>query len=295
MSLLELFCSVDDFCMAFESEWVQTQVKAGVIQRRRPQQLCLSECMTILIAFQTSGYRNFKTFYQRYVCVHWRREFPHLLSYGRFVELMPRTAIPLMVYLNTCLGACTGISFVDSTTIAVCRNQRISHHRVFAGLAGRGRSSMGWFFGFKLHLVINEYGELLTYQLTPGNVDDRTPVPTFAKRLFGRLFADRGYLGKKLVAQLLHDFHLHLVTFAKTNMRQKGPLLRSEDAHMLYKRTILETINDQLKNDLLLEHTRHRSPTNFIVNLLCALIAYCHKPHKPAIATRQTPLLSSIP
>jgi hypothetical protein len=140
---------------------------------------------------------------------------------------------------------------------------------------------MGWFYGFKLHLVANDRGELLACHLTPGNVDDRKPVPTLAKRLFGKLFGDKGYISQQLVGQLLETYNIHLVTFARTN--GQGRLLPQDDVLLLRKRAIMETINDQLKNISQIEHSRHRSPLNFVVNLLAGLIAYCWQPKKPSL------------
>lgn len=281
MSLLELFCAVDDFCQTFTPKWQQTLLGQGLRQRRREPQLSLSERMTIIIHFHQSGYRTFKDYYLRHVCIHLRQEFPALMSYTRFVQLMPQTLMPLMIYLQCCFGHCTGISFVDSTALAVCRNQRIHQHKVFAGIAARGKTTMGWFYGFKLHLVANDCGELLACQLTPGNLDDRKPVPTFAKRLMGKLFGDMGYISQKLVAQLLTDYDVQLVTFARSNMQ--GHLLHQDDVILLRKRAIMETIYDQLKNISQIEHSRHRSPLNFVVNLFAGLIAYCLQPKKPSL------------
>ena len=199
--------------------------------------------------------------------------------------------MPLMVYLQGCFGRCTGVSFVDATALAVCRNQRISSHKVFAGIAARGKTTMGWFYGFKLHLVANDQGELLACQLTPGNLDDRKPVPTLAKRLLGKLFGDMGYISQKLVAQLLAECNVQLVTLARSNMQ--GRLLPLDDVILLRKRAIMETINDQLKNISQIEHSRHRSPLNFVVNLFAGLIAYCLQPKKPSLHLHDQPLLSA--
>jgi hypothetical protein len=291
MSLLELFCAVDDFCQAFEPTWQQTLFSQGLRQRRRKSKLCLSERMTIIIHFHQSGYRTFKQYYEEHVCRYLGAEFPGLVSYARFVELMPQTLIPLMVYLRHSYGTCTGIAFVDATSLAVCRNPRIHQHKVFAGLAARGKTTMGWFYGFKLHLVANDQGELLACQLTPGNVDDRKPVPTLAKRLFGKLVGDKGYIDQKLVAQLFDSYNVHLLTFARANM--KGRLLHQADVLLLRQRAIMETINDQLKNISQIEHSRHRSPLNFVVNLLAGLIAYCLRPKKPSLHLYEPLLLSA--
>jgi hypothetical protein len=192
-SLLELFCHVDDFCKAFLPHWNKQLLSARRPRGRRPG-LCMSEIMTILIHFHQSNYRNFKAYYLEYVMTHLRNEFPGLVSYNRFVELIPSVIMPLTHYLrHACLGTCTGITFIDSTTLAVCKNPRIHYHKTFAGLARRGKTSTGWFYGFKLHLIVNDRGELLDFVLTPGNVDDRKPVPRLARRLFGKLFGDRSY------------------------------------------------------------------------------------------------------
>lgn len=238
--------------------------------------------MTILIAFHQSHYRDFKAYYNEQVVKTWHAEFPGLVSYTRFVEYIPSVLVPLTVYLQTCcLGQCSGISFIDSTSLDVCLNQRIHYHKVFAGLAERGKTSTGWFFGFKLHLVVNERGEILQFCITPGNVDDRKPVPKLAQRLFGKLFGDKGYVSQQLAQQLREMFNVQLITKLRANM--KNQLMLLSDRLLLRRRAIIETIIDQLKNISQIEHSRHRSVTNFFVNVLCGLIAYCHRPIKPSL------------
>ena len=280
-SLLEVFCDVDDFCQQFEPGWHQHLIASGRLQRQRARRLRLSEVMTILIVSHHSHYRTFKAFYTTHVLRPWRSEFPGLVSYSRFVEFLPSTLAPLCAYLRQCYGPCTGPSFVDATALAVCHNRRIAQHKVFAGLAARGRTSVGWFFGFKLHLVVNDRGELLRVALTPGNTDDRKPVPKLAHSLFGKLFADKGYLSAALTEELLTTFGVHLLTPLKRNMKPR--IFLWTDKLLLRKRAIVETIFDQLKNISQIEPSRHRSPTNFLVNLLCGLIAYCHQPKKPSL------------
>ena len=289
MSLLELYCHVDDFCRAFVPQWQQVQLASGAIHRVRTRSLSLSEIMTILIWFHCSGYRNFKTYYQEQVQQHLRSEFPTLVSYSRFVEFTPSALLPLLAYLHTCLGACTGVSFLDATALAVCDPHRISQHKVFTGWAQRGKTSTGWFFGFKLHLLVNDRGEVLNFALSPGNTDDRRPVPTLVKHLFGKIFADKGYLSQPLFQQLRDTFGLQLITKLRANMRQR--LLPLADKLLLRKRAIIETVFDQLKNISQIEHTRHRSVNNFVVNLICGLIAYCHQPKKPSLHLDALPRL----
>ncbi len=281
MSILDLFCSVDDFWQAFAPQWEHELLQTGRRQRRRATALPPSEIMTIVILFHQSHYRTFKAYYTEHVQQHWRAEFPGLVSYPRFVALVPTILVPLTAYLHTQLGSCTGLSFIDSTKLGVCHSARIHQHRVFAGRAQRGKTSTGWFYGFKLHLVVNDRGEVLAFCLTPGNVDDRQPVPKLAQRLFGKLFGDKGYLSQPLAEQLFVAQGLRLITKLRKNMRNR--LLAWSDKVFLRKRAIIETIIDQLKNISQVEHTRHRSPVNFLVNLVAGLIAYCHQPKKPSL------------
>jgi hypothetical protein len=289
MSLLELFCSVDDFMIGFEPQLKAMQLASGK-QRERGGQLCLSEVMTLLIHFHQSHYRIFKAYYTEYVQEHLSNEFPHLVSYQRFVALIPSALVPLLAYLQSRYGACTGISFIDSTSLEVCDPKRINQHRVFATDARRGKSSMGWFYGFKLHLAVNDRGELLACCLTPGNVDDRAPVPALVKRLQGKLFGDRGYISAPLT-QLLFEQGLHLITRLRKNM--KNHLMHLSDKLLVRKRAIIESIIDQLKNISQIEHSRHRSPTNFVVHLIAGLIAYSHQDKKPGLHLDQRALLAA--
>ncbi len=289
MSLLELFCDVDDFMLRFAPQWKASQVAAGR-QRERAGQLYPSEVMTILIHFHQSHYRTFKAYYTEHVQVHLTKEFAHLVSYARFVALIPSMLVPLLAYLQSRYGPCTGISFIDSTSLEVCDPKRISQHRVFAIDARGGKTSMGWFYGFKLHLAVNDRGDLLACCLTPGNVDDRTPVPQMVKRLRGKLFGDRGYISAPL-AELLFEQGLQLITRLRKNMQNR--LMHLSDKLLLRKRAIIEAIIDQLKNISQIEHSRHRSPTNFVVHLLAGLIAYSHQDKKPGLHLDEHALLAA--
>lgn len=289
MSLLELFCDVDDFMISFAPQLRTMQLAAGQ-QRERQGQLYPSEVMSILIHFHQSHYRTFKAYYTEHVQVHLTSEFPHLISYQRFVALMPSVLVPLLAYLQSRYGGCTGISFIDSTSLQVCDPKRINQHRVFATDAQRGKTSMGWFYGFKLHLAVNDRGELLACCLTPGNVDDRTPVPYMVKGLQGKLFGDRGYISAPLT-QLLFEQGLHLITRLRKNM--KNQLMSFSDKLLLRKRAIIESIIDQLKNISQIEHSRHRSPINFVVHLIAGLLAYSHQDKKPGLHLDEQTLIAA--
>jgi hypothetical protein len=281
--ILPLFSDIDDFCLTFEPTFKAKLLESGTLRRQRKSTLALSEILTIIVWFHQSSYRNFKDFYLKEVSLHLREEFPQLVSYNRFIELMPLALLPLSAYLQTRKGKTAGIAFIDSLPIAVCHNRRIHSHKVFAELAERGKSSVDWFYGFKLHLIVNDQGELLAFHLTPGNVDDRRPVAKMSRGLIGKLFGDRGYISQKL-EEILRQQNLELVTKIRRNMKNR--LQNVFDHLMLRKRALIETINDQLKNICQIEHTRHRSRTNFCVNVVAALIAYTFKEKLPSLNIR---------
>jgi hypothetical protein len=283
MDILPVFCDIDDFCLFFEPLWKQRLLSTGERQRDRAARLCLSEIMTIIVLFHSSSYRNFKSYYIEQVMKHYAGAFPRLVSYQRFVELMPSALVPLCGYLQTRKGHCSGISFIDSTSLKVCHNRRIHSHKVFSECARRGKTSVDWFFGFKLHLVTNDRGELLSVRLTPGNTDDRQPVPELVKGLFGKLFGDKGYISQPLF-ETLYDDGVQLVTRLKTNMKNR--LVSMFDKIMLRKRAVIESVVDQLKNISQIEHSRHRSVANCFVNLLAGLIAYTWREKKPSLNIR---------
>jgi hypothetical protein len=280
---ISLFYDVDNFCLRFEPTYEKKQLESGSKRRSREGTLCLSEIMSIIIWFHLSSYRTFKDYYTKEVSNHLRWAFPFVVSYNRFVELMSDALIPLCYYLHTRKGICSGISFIDSTKIIVCHNRRINSNKVFSGIASRGKDSVDWFYGFKLHLIVNDQGELLAFRFTPGNVDDREPVPDMVKGLYGKLFGDKGYISQELF-NLLFGQGIQLITRLKKNMKNK--IMPLFDKLILRKRAIIETINDQLKNISQIEHSRHRSPVNFLVNAVSALIAYTHKEKKPSLNIR---------
>jgi hypothetical protein len=280
LDFTKLFVDVDDCWKDFEKIFVRHLIEDGTRKRNRESNLSISEIMVILIAFQTSGYRTFKSFY-KYILKHHRHDFPDLVSYDRFVYLIPRSVIPMFVYLQTCgIDSPTGLSFIDSTALKVCHNKRIRRNRVFKGLAQIGKTTMGWFFGFKLHMIINDRGGLLGYRLTAGNVDDRQVVEAITKGLFGKLFGDKGYVSRSLFEKLLGK-GIKLITNMRKNM--KCMLMEWEDKILLRKRSLIETVNDTLKNVCQIEHSRHRSPINFIAHLIAGLIAYTRLPKKPSL------------
>jgi len=277
--LTALYCQLDDFWKVFRKEWEQHLIDSGKEKRGPEPELSIPEMMTIVILFHQSNFRTFKHFY-RYICDHFQSYFPKLICYERFVQTKKTLFIPLFAFLLHSKRMITGIAFIDSTSIAVCHNKRIRRNKVFKNLARRGKTTSGWFYGFKLHLIINDKGEVLAFQLTPGNVSDVSMLETLSKGLIGKLFGDKGYISAE-IGKKLFERGLQLFTTIKSNMKQK--LMSLKDKLLLRKRSLIETVNDQLKNISQIEHTRHRSPQNFLINLLASLIAYTLQAKKPAL------------
>lgn len=281
----EIFYLTDEFSKEFNSTMFDRRLSddTGRKRRNKPNRMSDSEVMTILIAFHLSGMRNLKAYYLYYVVKHMNAEFPRLVSYNRFVELQQRVVLPLVLFLKTCrMGKCTGISFIDSTTLKACHIKREKQNRVFKGIATKGCGTLGWFFGFKLHIIINDKGEIISFVITQGNIDDREPLSmeSFIEKVSGKLYADRGYISQKLKEMLFVD-GIHFVYKMRNNM--KGGEIPLTDRILLRKRAVIESVNDELKNICQIEHTRHRSFTNFITNLIAGLLAYSFLPKKPAI------------
>lgn len=276
----EIFYFVDEFCIHFKATIDGKLI--GNVPKRKPR-MSDSEVITIMILFHMGGFRDIKHFYLFYVRQHLQNEFPDTVSYNRFTELMQSTVLPMTIFLKSCcLGKCTGISYIDSTPIRVCKNKRIKRNKVFRDVATVGKSTMGWFYGFKLHLIINDKGEILNFIITQASVDDRQPLKNekFIEVVKGKLYGDKGYISQQL-SQILFVDGIQLITGIRNKM--KNCLMELKDKILLRKRSVIETVNDELKNMCQVEHSRHRSFGNFITNLISGLIAYCFFPKKPAI------------
>lgn len=277
--LITLFCSIDDFCKSFELQWNSFLLSKRKGSPTRIPRMTLSEIMTLTIFFHLSKFRTFKDFYVLNQSIL-RNFFPGLLKYNRFVELMPRTLFPLFCFLQTRLGSCSGVSFIDSTILSACHIRRASSHKTFRGIASKGKTSTGWFYGFKLHLVINDQGDILALQLTSGNIHDLIPVEDLVKKLFGWVFGDKGYLSSKMFKKL-YEKGIKLITTIRKNMKNK--LIAPWEKLLLRSRGLIESVNNRLKYGCQIEHHRHRSPMNFLTNLFGGLISYQIQSKKPSL------------
>lgn len=284
--ITEIFCTIDEFCKKFDEEIKKNPVSElpsadGKRRRNRKGQMSESEIMTIMVCYHFGTFANFKHYYTFFIREHLRADFPTAVSYNRFVELMPRVFFLMMLFMKVvAFGRCSGVSFVDSTMIPVCHNLRRYANKVFRGVATDGRGTMGWCHGFKLHLLCNDRGEVMTFCLTGANVDDRDDRvwQVFTKKLFGKVFADRGYIKQGLFDRLFAD-GIHIVHGLKANMKNR--LMPMWDRIMLRKRYIIECINQLLKDKANVVHSRHRALHNFIMNICGALTAYCFYDNKP--------------
>ena len=286
--ITRLFCLVDDFLKALEEKRKKKQIEDGKKPRKptRTPGLTESEVATIVLMFQESPCRNFKYFYKSYL-QQYKPEFPKMPSYERFVALIPRILYFLTLLFRCTLRKKSKIAYIDSTSLNVCHPKRIYRNRVFKGLAKRGKTTKGWFFGFKLHIIIDAKENLMNAKLTKGYVDDRSVVPQMTANMKGFLFADKGYISKDLFLRLMAR-GLKIITGITRSM--KNILMSFEEKILLRKLSLVETFFDYLKNKFMLEHSRHRSFINMLVHIISTLTAYQLKSTKPSISGQYLPL-----
>lgn len=282
--LVEIYVDVDDFCKAQRSLLAKALRHCGAYKKLHPSQLTLSEIMTILIHYHLSPYKNFKAYYMHYVCQDLRRDFPDLVCYDRFVALIPRTLIPMMLYLaDRCSRSLrTGIYYVDSTPLAVCHPKRAHQHRTMKSFASWGKTSVGWFYGLKVHLLINHLGQIVQVRITSGSTHDANlrVLYQLTHDLVGWVFGDKGYLLNTDKKDFLErDGELIIAAKPRKGMAKADwPLAAKRYAK---KRGLVETVIGQTKAVCNMEHTRHRSEVNAFVNVYASLVAYSFYDRKP--------------
>jgi hypothetical protein len=280
--LTTIFYHVDNFCKNLDKELARRSIESE--KQRGPQKkLSLAEAMTIIIFFHHSRMRTFKDYYVQQIKGSIREAFPNTPSYSHFIEDMKHCLMPLYIFM-TCsrLGVVTGTSFIDSTSLKICHNLRIRSNKVFKNIAARGKTSTGWFYGFKLHLIINEVGEIIAFDITPGSCDDRNKkvIDRLTKKIWGKMFGDKGYLSASLFK---HLYSKGITIFTRLKKGMLNVLMDIKDKLMLKKRGVIESVNDILKSQCYIEHSRHRSPVNFFINQISGLVAYSFLDKKPSI------------
>lgn len=279
--LIKLFIEVDDLYKAYWS--YRTQNGAAVQPPRQVTVLSGSEVCTILVAYHYSGYKNFEYYYRQCITKQYADCFPQAPTYECFLSYLPKSLELLYLWLLYSISRSqrTGMYFIDSKKLQVCHLKREHSHKVFAGIAAKGKTSTGWFFGLKLHLVINNLGEIVAFKITSANVADNNHdlLKELLDSLQGYCVGDKGYL------TALFDFFLakglHLIYKPRKNMK-KLPV-QNHLNHMLDKRAVVESVFDILMTICDIEHSRHRKPTNAFAHIVAALLAYQHLEQKPRV------------
>lgn len=282
MMLTKIFCEVYDFLKTadFKSRILACEERKNL---GRKQKMTKVDVITILIFYNFSKRTTFKDFYELDVLGLLKSAFDYVVSYNRFLELIGKMLQEILGFLcSKCLGRPTPVNFIDSTSYEVCNIYRASSHKVFNGFAQKGKTSTGWFFGMKLHLIINMYGEIVSFYLTSGNIHDANEkiIDKLTEGLTDKLVGDRGYLSTKIFNNLWSK-GIKLITKIRKNMKNK--LMDFEEKMLLRKRAVIESVFSKLKESYHLEHARHRSKDNFLGHLLAALCAYKFDPKKPSI------------
>ncbi|OJJ18920.1 hypothetical protein BKI52_24640 [marine bacterium AO1-C] len=277
--LAEIFVLTDDFMKEFtpflEQKLIGTKAWRGKMSK--------SEMMTIVIFFHLSGIRCFSWYYKQIVKEHLSSYFPDTYTYERFVAQMKHIQLELYAFLHHfCIGKPTEANYIDSKPLEVCHIKREKLHQVFLHIAQKGVTSKGFFYGLKLHLLCNQQGEILKIRVTSGNVADNNAelLKSMLKGFEGTVYGDKGYISK--LKKALQEQGCKLITKIRKNM--KKPVLTQKERYYLKKRTLIETVFGQMVNQCQIEHTRHRSPINCMVNLWAGIIAYNFLDHLPKIA-----------
>jgi len=292
VELTTIFYYADEFCKFFEKEFKTRVLSNGRGLRKKAGILSLSEVITITTYYHQSGYKTFKDYYTR--SAELEPAFTRLPSYNRFIELQQKALIPIALFAKLqSIGKCDGISFIDSFPLRVSNQKRISSHKTFRRLAARGKTSVGWFYGFKVHVIINGKGEILDFAITPGNVADNNAkiIEQMMQNVYGKVYGDKGYLVNANFFQKLYCKGIHLVTKIRSNMKNK--LMDFGDKLMLKKRGLIESVGAVLKEDLNIDHSRYRSPITLFINVFSALIAYSFRKNKPSIYKKNFDLFTA--
>ncbi|MEQ1144813.1 IS982 family transposase [Acinetobacter soli] len=267
----ELFCVINDFFLKFESIYWNFLKQNFRCSRVRPAQLSISEITFIAIWFKCSRFNTFKAFFT------WLKEgknhlFKYLPYYQSMIHLIKRHELALhALHVALMKGQDTQYLWIDSTTLLVCKNQRIQRHKSLVQIASRGRSSMGWFYGCKLHIAMDQFGEIACSALSNGHVADIKMVEQLVAGLNGKLYGDRGYISQELKIRL-KDRGIDLITYHRRNM-QAIQLCASDEYHLKQCNKI-ETLFSLLKGQYNLVTSKARSLHGFLSGIYASLYVY---------------------
>ncbi len=258
-----LLKNLKNFYQIYEKQ--QHSYVIGKMPREKHMKLSHHEIMAITLLYHLSGYRNFRLFYEELLCKYLRNSFKNIVSYSWFIRLNKRYMHAMLCYLTSKMQSSHEVSYIDSTSLKACHIKRSYNHKTFKGLAEKGYTSVGWFYGFKLHLVIDIYGNIVDFCLTKGNKHDTYALDKLNKNIKGLLFGDKGYISQKK-AKELEVLSIKLITKTRRNMKPKR--LSKEEQALLRCRGVIETVIGQLKEMHHIENTKIRSFEGWIMNIL---------------------------
>lgn len=288
--LTEIYYEVDEFNKLYLGKIADYITHIDWYPKRKIGCMSMSEIMTILIYYHYSHYKNFKHYYEQYVRKDLKKDFPVSVGYDRFIWYIPMAFLPMLCFhIFRCKASIrTDIYFIDSTKIVACHPKRVHQNEVFKGFASWGKTSTGWFYGIKIHLIINNLGEVMQTYFTTGSTSDTNVKVLFSllKGLKGWVFGDKGYLMNKEKLDFAEcDGALDFFVKPRNNTKKKKlKPIPDEAKKMAKKRPIIETVIGLQKNVLDLEHTRHRSISNAFTHMLAAMCAYSFYQRKPKVS-----------
>lgn len=288
--LIAIFCFVDDF-----HEHILTLLRPALIrphQQHPPlkrRNLSTTELVSLALFFQFTGHRSWRDFY-KYIKTHYRQDFPDLPSYRNFVAAMnalsPYAVILLQAFcaLFRQTTPATAAKFADSTNLPVCSIKREFSHQVMKLFATKSKTTMGWFYGLRLHVLCNELMQILECRITTATVGERAALESMWNYIFGLIVADAGYLGQEFQTRA-RSLGKQLLTGARANMKK---LLTKKQHELLQLRQVIETIFSVLKTRLGLGSTLPRSPLGHFARYVWCLAAYQLKQYFTAVAVAST-------
>ena len=279
MNIVGLYTVVDDFFKSIKQEKVWNLIQESFYGKRGPKpKLSISEVVTLnIIRFYVRS-ADLKTFY-KLAKDRYSAEFPDLPNYENFLKATNKSFIAMILFLQFVLylgrQKCrSGIHFIDSTSLQICKNYNIYRNKVGSGLANRGRSTKGWFFGFKLHGVCNKEGFMEDIMFSPGSPNDKNFLETMSKKIKGTLVCDAGYLVKEEVFARVLKSVGRLFIATRKNMKR---VMTHEQCILFKERSRIETIWGVFKERFLLETNLARSLTGFFRHYIYSISAWCTK------------------
>jgi hypothetical protein len=280
--LVKMYSELDDLLQDYQF----FLVSKGEKFERRKTLLSDAETGTILAMYHLFGYKCFKYYYEDMILGRLKSWFPNAPQYKVFLRYtkMSWELMHLWLLFKIAGSKKSGTYFIDSKKLEVCHLKRAHQHQVFKDVAHKGKTSTGWFYGLKVHLVINDLGEIMAFEITPGNVADnnRELLKRLLDDLQGICVGDKGY--QSALFECFYEKSLHLLVKPKKNAKKKVPE-QMRLVKLSRKRALIESVFDILSSVLDIEHSRHRSSTNGFVNILSALVAYQYREQKPSLPT----------